>query len=415
MKTEEKKDMVFDSNLSPDVFDELVAMGEKSSAEQAEQAMMEKLSAFEVEKLSNEKYIITGTKSKKELCVDIPDCILCIGAEAFRGSDIISVTLPEGLMKIEHHAFADCTDLEIINFPSSLRIIEDEAFAGCKSLDIEPPANIRIGKNAFKDTLPFIREAEAAAEREAERKRKEEAEKAEEERRRKEAEAKAAEKRRQKEEAERAEAERKRKEMEKKAAEEEAIRRAESQRKAKDAFDREFEIKNGVLNKYSGNSWRVDFLDFYRYKYYVQPIVKIGYEAFLNNSQLKEIFFVFGETIDVIGQSAFENCKELIKIGHLSFGGSTLYVPRLSVKKIGRYAFRNCKKLNTIHFDDNLEEIEPYAFEGCTGLTTVGMSGKWTLISSEKLKPSKKIDLGKGTDAADLIRKYQSYHWFRKD
>lgn len=415
MESEKNKDMVFDSNLSPDVFDELVAMGEKSSAEQAEQAMMEKLSAFEVEKLSNGKYIITKIKSKKELCVDIPDGILCIGAEAFRGSDIISITLPEGLMKIEHHAFADCADLEMINIPSSLRIIEDEAFAGCKSLDITVPANIRLGKDVFRDTLPYIREAKAAEEREIEKKRKEEAERAEAERKRTEAEAKAEEEKRKKEAAERAEAERKRKETEKKVAEEEAIRRAESQRKAKEAFDREFEIKNGVLNKYSGNSWRVDFLDFYRYKYYVQPIVKIGYEAFLNNSQLREIFFVFGKTIDVISQSAFENCKELIKIGHLNFNDSTLYVPRLSVKKIERYAFRNCKKLNIIHFDDELKEIEPYAFEGCTGLTTVGMSGEWRLISSEKLKPSKTINLGKRTDVADLIRKYQSYHWVRKD
>ena len=209
---------------------------QQASADSKAQDTAKALEAFDVEKLSNGKYILKALKNKKDMEVTVPDCVQIIGANAFAESDVNSVTLPEGLAKIEKLAFANCADLESINFPSSLRIIEEGAFSGCSSLDITAPKNIRVGKDAFKNTLPFIREAKAAAEREAERKRKEQAERAEAERKRKEAEAKAAEEKRKKEAAEKAEAERKRKEAEAKAAEDKRRRdaeiRAEKERKA---------------------------------------------------------------------------------------------------------------------------------------------------------------------------------------
>ena len=87
------------------------------------------------------------------MTVFVPEGVEDICEGAFEGSDVIEVTLPEGLIKIGKRAFADCESLEKINFPSTLRIISDEAFSGCTSLDVDLPENIKVGADAFKCTL----------------------------------------------------------------------------------------------------------------------------------------------------------------------------------------------------------------------------------------------------------------------
>lgn len=134
------------------------------------------LAPFETEKLQNGSYILTDLKNRKEMFIEIPDGVQIIADNAFAGSDVIDVKLPEGLIKIGNSAFANCTDLETINFPATLRIIGDLAFAGCAALDVEVPEKVRIGKDAFQDTLPDVRaKAKADEERrkQEERKRKE--------------------------------------------------------------------------------------------------------------------------------------------------------------------------------------------------------------------------------------------------
>ena len=122
------------------------------------------LAAFKYEQMSNGMYIIKALKNSAELIVEIPDCVQIIDESAFRGSSVIEVTLPEGLVKIGARAFADCSDLEKINFPSTLRIIEDEAFSGCIQLDVEAPNDVRCGENVLKNTLHWNKQQKQAEE-----------------------------------------------------------------------------------------------------------------------------------------------------------------------------------------------------------------------------------------------------------
>lgn len=230
-------------NNASESWDNIEKLSNQWSAGAELRKINEALAPFITEALSNQKYVLTALKNKKELEVEVPSYIVTIGENAFAGSDVIGVTLPEGLLKIEKGAFQNCQSLEKINFPSTLRIIEDDAFAGCIALNVEAPKTVRVGKNAFQDTKPDrLAKAKAAEEKrkkdEAERKKREE-----EERKRKEAEAKAAEERRKQEQA--------RKEAAAKAAEErrkqeQARKEAEEKAAVKRYQDKKAEIQNTI-------------------------------------------------------------------------------------------------------------------------------------------------------------------------
>lgn len=229
-------------------WDDIGKLANQRTAEAEQRKIDEILAPFKTEPLSNQKYILTALKNKKELEVTVPDCVQIIGENAFAGSDVINITLAEGLIKIEKGAFQNCTSLEKINFPSTLRIIGDSAFAGCSALDIEAPEKVRVGKDAFKDTIPDIRAKEKATK---ERHKQEEAERqrrAAEEAARREAKAKAAEERRKQEEARlKAEAiaaaeRRKQEEAERKKREEIDRKRKEAEAKAAEEWRKQEEI-----------------------------------------------------------------------------------------------------------------------------------------------------------------------------
>ncbi len=57
-----------------------------------------------------------------------------IGAYAFLGSDISSVTLPEGLLEIGYDSFRECDNLKSVVIPSSVLHIASEAFLFCHNL-----------------------------------------------------------------------------------------------------------------------------------------------------------------------------------------------------------------------------------------------------------------------------------------
>ena len=117
------------------------------------------LSAFEVEKHQNGKYAILSLKDRTEMVITVPACVDAIGPSAFEGSEVMTVTLSEGLLKIGERAFADCPELDTINLPATLRVIGKEAFAGCANLDLEIPESIRVGTDALKGTLSVNKKA----------------------------------------------------------------------------------------------------------------------------------------------------------------------------------------------------------------------------------------------------------------
>lgn len=84
---------------------------------------------------NNHRYTVTLRS------MSVPDMILpagltAIDAEAFAGTTMQVVRLPQGLKSIGSRAFADCPDLWQILIPASVTSIADDAFAGVEGLII---------------------------------------------------------------------------------------------------------------------------------------------------------------------------------------------------------------------------------------------------------------------------------------
>lgn len=77
--------------------------------------------------------------------------VTAIGAGAFEGSNITSVSIPSGVTKIGQMSFSDCKNLSSVSLPSTLTSIGDCAFDGCSSLNTItiPDSVTNIGDDAF--------------------------------------------------------------------------------------------------------------------------------------------------------------------------------------------------------------------------------------------------------------------------
>ena len=70
--------------------------------------------------------------------------LLNIGAYAFEGCvGLTSISIPQGVYKIEKSAFSGCTALKSVTLPDSLQIIDRYAFGDCNALEsITIPAGV---------------------------------------------------------------------------------------------------------------------------------------------------------------------------------------------------------------------------------------------------------------------------------
>ena len=344
------------------------------------------LSPFEYERMSNGKYVIKKLKNSSELIIVVPNCVQMIEANAFENSSIIDITLPEGLIKIGTRAFANCKDLEKINMPSTLKIIEEEAFSGCKCLDLEQPTNVRCGKDAFKNTLPWIK-------KENERKRKEE-----EERKRAEKE---------KQEKERIEAEKRKYTAGlkfKKVDEGYAVIGYSGKEVnflipeiyqdlpvvqiSSRVFDNA--IKSITIPKtvkyiaqdFAGPCSKFDmyymgdlkgWLDISFNEHETRVLIwESGHEAnlYFKNELVTEI--IIPDSITNIHYYAFTNCSSL----------TSIVIPD-SVKTIGKNAFQYCNSLANIVIPKSVTSIGNYAFQHCTSLRSIRLSKSVTDIGGD--------------------------------
>ena len=74
----------------------------------------------------------------------LPKYLVEIGEDAFRGSDIASVEMPNTVKRLGVHAFADCKNLKNVTLSSSLTLIPMGAFSGCEALEeLQVPASVR--------------------------------------------------------------------------------------------------------------------------------------------------------------------------------------------------------------------------------------------------------------------------------
>ncbi len=84
--------------------------------------------------------------------IELPDTIESVGSSVFMGcTDLTTVVLPEDISSLEADLFNGCTSLQTVELPEYLETIGDEAFYGCTSLSsIELPSTLTsIGSSAF--------------------------------------------------------------------------------------------------------------------------------------------------------------------------------------------------------------------------------------------------------------------------
>ena len=136
-----------------------------------------------------------------------------------------------------------------------------------------------------------------------------------------------------------------------------------------------FEIKDGVLVKYKGNSSVVVIPDgvisigdfAFNYRDNLTSIVipngltSIGYGAFSNCSGLTNI--LIPDSVNKIGDEAFANCCELTSVMWNA-------VDVTAGSFIGTI-FEDCGKLSSISIGKNVKKIPSFAFSGCSGLTSI--------------------------------------------
>ena len=87
--------------------------------------------------------------------IDIPNSVIRIGEEAFHGCEgLTSITIPNSVTSIEKRAFSGCTSLTSVTVPGSVTKIGKYAFDGCKRLtSISISDGVKeIGNGAFAGT-----------------------------------------------------------------------------------------------------------------------------------------------------------------------------------------------------------------------------------------------------------------------
>ena len=96
-------------------------------------------------------YVFQGCSGLTSLT--LPDGITSIGSNAFRGcSGLTSLTLPDGITSIGHDAFYGCSGLTSLTLPDGITSIGSNAFQGCSGLTslILPAGITEIGGSAFQ-------------------------------------------------------------------------------------------------------------------------------------------------------------------------------------------------------------------------------------------------------------------------
>ena len=136
----------------------------------------------------------------------------------------------------------------------------------------------------------------------------------------------------------------------------------------------EFEIENGVLNRYTGENETVVI---------PEDVKEINYYAFSMRS-ITEV--VIPEGVTAIRDNAFCNCKQLQRV----------VLPN-TLLSIGREAFAECTQLESINFPDQLNKIDDNAFRGCTSLKEVNIKSPLSvLIGFKDCTALSRIELPEG-------------------
>lgn len=137
-------------------------------------------------------------------------------------------------------------------------------------------------------------------------------------------------------------------------------------------------VTNGNSGVYTVNSIGEEATSFHcRQKltsvYIPNTIEIIGNRAFQSCSNLESISFEENSNLTNIGDYAFQHCSSL----------SSITIPK-NVTRLGTYAFGSCSALTTVVFEENSEltTIWGSAFSSCTSLTSIIIPKKVTGVKS---------------------------------
>lgn len=82
--------------------------------------------------------------------ITMPNCITSIGENAFSGTGLKEVTIPNSVTTVMYGTFMGCKNLVKIDIPNSVTVIGGGAFSGCGITEIEIPNSVTvIGGSAF--------------------------------------------------------------------------------------------------------------------------------------------------------------------------------------------------------------------------------------------------------------------------
>lgn len=82
----------------------------------------------------------------------LPSSLTSIGSNAFAGTTLTSIVLPDNVVTIGAGAFQNCKDLQVFYLSDNLREVGDGAFAGCsiKRPNLKLPSGVeKVGNDAF--------------------------------------------------------------------------------------------------------------------------------------------------------------------------------------------------------------------------------------------------------------------------
>ena len=105
--------------------------------------------------VSSDDFVIEAGVLKKyhgrSRMVEIPDDVVVIGREAFKGLSVTKIVIPASVNRIDEGAFYNCSQLSFVNLPDSLTEIESNVFCGCRKLkEVKIPKTLtKIRNGAF--------------------------------------------------------------------------------------------------------------------------------------------------------------------------------------------------------------------------------------------------------------------------
>ncbi|MBO5779031.1 MAG: leucine-rich repeat domain-containing protein [Clostridia bacterium] len=288
--------------------------------------------------------------------VIVPDSIngktvTAIEENAFSGTEITGISIPDSVKSIGEYAFAQCVRLEEIDIPHSVISIGEGAFSGCNNLiEVYIPISVTsVGAEIFMGCASLT-EINCEAESQPDGWSSDW------------------------------------------ASENSATVRWDIGYEVSDAqFVYEIKRDTATITQYIGTKNVVDIptdIDGKR-------VTAIGKYAFMQCAVTR---ITISDNIKSIGVGAFSGCDKLTKItipnSVTAIEDRTFYdCSRLtevsipdSVTSIGEFAFESCTSLNIITIPDNIITIGQRAFENCTSLAEVIFPYSLTTIGEEAFK-----------------------------